>query len=189
MAIKVSTLLAHNTDLVLDTSPSLGGALDTNNFGIANGLNPVTISGNGYPTTSGANGEVLTTDGSGTLFWQAGVSGSITLVGDVTGTGLSPVTTVLSNTTVTSGIYGSASSVPVFTVNSQGRITSANNSPISVTPSAAGLGNVTNSLQVINNGGAPSIQQGTGTPSGSSTLGAIYVDRGVTNGNGIYFYN
>jgi hypothetical protein len=30
MAIKVSTLLAHNTDLVLDAAPTLGGDLDTN---------------------------------------------------------------------------------------------------------------------------------------------------------------
>ena len=43
MVIKVSTLLAHNTDVILDTTPSLGGALNTNNFPIVNGGNPVTI--------------------------------------------------------------------------------------------------------------------------------------------------
>jgi hypothetical protein len=51
------------------------------------------------------------------------------------------------------------------------------------------LGNVTNSLQVINNGGAPSIQEGTGAPAGPDTLGAIYIDRSVANGDGIYYYD
>jgi hypothetical protein len=189
MAIKVSTLLAHNTDLILDLSPQLGADLDTAGYEIANGVNPVTISGNDYPVTTGVSGQVLTTDGFGNLFWQSGVSGSVTLIGDVSGSGFSPVTTTLNNTTVIPGPYGSASTVGTFTVNSQGRLTAATNAPISITPAAAGLGNVTNSLQVINAGGAPSIREGTGIPSGPDTLGAIYVDRGVTNGDGIYYYD
>lgn len=189
MAIKVSALLAHNTDVELDTSPSLGGPLNTNSFPIANSGNPVVISGNGYPITTGLIGQVLTTDGAGSLSWQSPASGSITLVGDVTGSGFSPVTTTISNTTVIPGPYGSSSSVATFTVNSQGRLTSASNAPISITPSQAGLGNVTNALQVINAGGAPSIREGTGVPSGPDTTGALYVDRGVTNGDGIYYYD
>jgi hypothetical protein len=189
MAIKVSTLLAHNTELSLDLSPTLGGNLDTDNFYIANGVNPVVISGNGYPTNVGTNGYVLTTDGAGLTSWQAAGGGSITLTGDVTGSGMSPIATTLSNTTVISGSYGSASSVATYTVNSQGRLTAAGSSSISITPSQAGLGNVTNSLQVINNGGSPSIQEGTGIPTGSDTLGAIYIDRSVTNGDGIYYYD
>jgi hypothetical protein len=51
------------------------------------------------------------------------------------------------------------------------------------------LGNVTNSLQVINAGGAPSIREGTGAPVGSDTLGAIYIDRATTGGNGILYYD
>lgn len=189
MAIKVSTLLAHNTDLVLDLTPQLGGNLDVNGFSIANGVNPVVISGNGYPTNTGTSGQVLTTNGAGLATWQLPASGPITLVGDVTGSGLSPVSTTLNNTAVTPGTYGSASSVSVFTVNSQGRLTAASNAPISITPAQAGLGNVTNQLQVINSGGAPSIRQGTGAPVGPDTLGAMYVDRSVTNGDGIFYYD
>lgn len=189
MAIKVSTLLEHNTVVQDDITPVLGGNLDTNGFEIANGIFPVTISGNDYPTNTGTSGQVLTTDGSGNLSWQSAASGSITLIGDVTGTGFSPVTTTISNTTVVPNTYGSASSVGVFTVNSQGRLTAASNAPISITPAQAGLGNVTNSLQVINAGGAPSIREGTGAPSGSDTLGAIYIDRSTTGGNGIYYYD
>jgi hypothetical protein len=44
-------------------------------------------------------------------------------------------------------------------------------------------------LQVINAGGAPSIREGAGVPSGTDTTGAIYIDRVVTDGNGVYFYD
>ena len=189
MVIKVSTLLAHNTDLVLDSSPVLGGPLTTNNYPITNGGSPVTITGNNYPIVTGTAGQVLTTNGTGTLSWQNPTAGSVTLVGDVTGSGMSPVTTTLSNTSVIPNSYGSASTVGSFTVNSQGRLTSAGIIPISITPSAAGLGNVANLLQVINLGGAPSIQESTGIPSGVASTGAIYIDQAITNGNSIYRYN
>lgn len=189
MVIKVSSLLAHNTLVVDDTSPSLGGPLNTNNFPISNGGNPVVITGNSYPITSGTSGQVLTTNGAGILSWQNPSAGSITLIGDVTGSGLSPVTTTISPTGVIAGTYGSSSIVGAFTVNSKGQITSATNAPISITPAQAGLGNVTNQLQVINAGGAPSVQEGTGAPVGAATLGAIYIDQAVTNGNAIYRYN
>lgn len=79
MAIKVSTLLAKNTDVVLDTSPALGGPLDTNSFSIENGGSPVNITGNNYPITTGLPGQVLTTDGAGLLSWQsAGAGGAVT---------------------------------------------------------------------------------------------------------------
>jgi hypothetical protein len=189
MAIRVSTLLSRNTLVQDDSSPSLGGDLDTVGFEINNGSNPVTITGNDYPITTGNPGQVLSTNGAGSLDWINPPTGSLTLVGDVTGSGLSPVTTTLGNTAVTPGTYGSSSSVSTFTVNGQGRLTASGNASISITPSQAGLGNVANSLQVINAGGAPSIREGTGAPSGPDTLGAIYIDRGVTDGNGIFYYN
>ena len=189
MVIKVSTLLAHNTILVADTNPVLGGPLNTNSYPITNGGFPVTITGNSYPTNYGGSGQVLTTNGAGTLSWQSPTAGPITLIGDVTGTGLSPVTTTISNTAVIPGSYGSASVVGKFTVNSQGRLTSATAIPISITPAAAGLGNVTNLLQVINLGGAPGIEESVGIPSGTASVGTLYVDQSVTNGNSIYRYN
>ena len=154
MVIKVSTLLAHNTSVIDDLSPTLGGPFTTNSFPIINGGFPVTITGNDYPVTTGTTGQVLTTNGAGSLSWQTPASGSITLTGDVTGSGVSPIATTISASGVILGTYGSASSVATFTVNSQGRLTSAGSAPISITPSAAGLGNVSNLLQVINLGGA-----------------------------------
>jgi hypothetical protein len=202
MAIKVSTLLTKNTIVVADTAPSLGGPLTTNNFPIENGGSPVTITGTQYPLTTGTNGQVLTTNGAGVAVWQTPGTGS----GTVTSVGLnspassitvfgSPITTSgtinidLPLSGVTAGSFGSASSVAVFTVNARGIISSASSSAISITPAAAGLGNVTNQLQVINAGGAPSIRQGSGIPSGTDTLGAIYIDRNTTNGNGTYYYD
>lgn len=202
MVIKVSTLLSHNTKLILDSSPTLGGSLNTDNFPIVNSGNPVTITGNDYPTTTGLAGQVLTTNGLGMLSWTSNGSGSVTSVG-LTSSGSSITISGIPNPITTSGTfnvdlplsgvvpttYGSSSSVGVFTVNSHGITTSASNTAISITPAAAGLGNVTNSLQVINLGGSPSMQEGSGVPIASANVGAVYIDRSVTNGNGIYFYD
>lgn len=191
MAIKVSTLLDHNTVVENDTSPTLGGPLDTNGFSIGNGSNPVQVAGNKYPVSIGTVGQVLTNDGSGNLYWStvSGGGGTITLTGDVTGSGTSNISTTITPTGVTAGTYGSTSVVGVFTVNAKGQLTSAINAPIAITPSQAGLGNVTNSLQVINAGGAPSIQESVGVPALPASTGAIYIDQNVTNGNSIYRYD
>lgn len=85
MAIKVSTLLAHNTDVVLDTSPSLGGPLNTNGFPIANSGSPVVISGNGYPITTGTAGQVLTTNGAGAGEVTCWTYGGATMVASANG--------------------------------------------------------------------------------------------------------
>lgn len=189
MAIKVSTLLENNTKLVDDLSPTLGGTLLTDSFAIENSGLPVTITGNNYPTNTGASGQVLTTDGTGITSWQNSTSGPTTLTGDVTGTGTGTIVTTISPSGVTANTYGSSSSVGVFVVGVDGRITFASNASISITPSQAGLGNVTNSLQVINAGGAPSIKEGSGAPVGPDNLGALYVDQNVTSGNGLYRFN
>jgi hypothetical protein len=81
MVIKVSTLLARNTSVVNDLSPTLGGPLFVNGYPIVNSGFPVEITGNNYPITNGTLGQVLTTDGAGTLTWQNNLS---VLVGDVT---------------------------------------------------------------------------------------------------------
>ena len=189
MTIRVSDLLTHNTILKNDPSPTLGASLNTNNYQILNGGNPVTITGNSYPSTTGTAGQVLTTNGAGTLYFSNAASGSVTLVGDVTGSGSSPITTTIANSGVTAFTYGTASSVGTFTVNSKGIITSASNTNIVITPLQAGLSNVVNSLQVINGGGAPEIIEGSGIPSISALTGALYVDVINTGGNSIYRYD
>jgi len=61
---------------------------------------------------------------------------TITLTGDVTGTGTGSFATTLANTAVTPGSYGSASAVPTFTVDSNGRLTAASNTTIAIAQSA-----------------------------------------------------
>ena len=59
----------------------------------------------------------------------------LTLTGKVTGTassntGVMTLTTELANTGVTAGVYGSSTEIPVFTVDEDGRLTTANTTPV-----------------------------------------------------------
>lgn len=135
MVIKVSTLLAHNTELILDLAPTLGGPLNTNNFPIENGINPVTITGNEYPLNNGTAGQVLTTNGTGILSWQNTEASPLTLTGDITGSGIGTVDTTLATVNGNIGTFGDATHVGSFTVNNKGLITSASNIEISLTSS------------------------------------------------------
>ena len=89
---KISLEASAGGDIVVDTTPQLGGNLDVNgqvitsasNGNIAitpNGSGKVIIDGLNYPTADGNAGEVLKTDGSGNLsFGAAGGGGSATAV-------------------------------------------------------------------------------------------------------------
>lgn len=61
---------------------------------------------------------------------------SITLTGDITGSGSGSFATTLANTAVTAGSYGSSSQVGTFTVDSKGRLTAASNASISIASTA-----------------------------------------------------
>jgi hypothetical protein len=68
---------------------------------------------------------------------------TITLSGDVTGSGATGISVTLANSGVTSGTYGSATQVPVFTVDSKGRVTGVTNTAINLISSLSGLSDVT----------------------------------------------
>jgi len=99
---------------------------------------------------------------------------TITLSGDISGSGTTNITATLGISGVTAGTYGSGSMIPSFTVDAKGRITNVTTNAVinavtsvagrtgavTLTNADVGLNNVTNSLQVINAGNTPSIAQG-----------------------------
>lgn len=62
---------------------------------------------------------------------------TITLSGDVTGSGATSITTTLANSGVSAGTYGNATSVAQVQVDSKGRVTSASSVPITFPPAPA----------------------------------------------------
>jgi hypothetical protein len=67
---------------------------------------------------------------------------TITLTGDVTGTGTGNIATTLSNTGVVANTYGGADAIPQFTVDAKGRITAASNIAISTSGISNGTSNI-----------------------------------------------
>jgi hypothetical protein len=127
------------------------------------------------PITVGTTGIVFTQFGAPSLY-SAG-----------TGLNLAVNTFNISDTTVTSGSYGSASFVPTFSVNAQGQLTAASNTPIAIS-SAAVSGLATSATTDTTN--AANITTGT-LPSGrlsgtySSITGVGTISTGAWNADTI----
>lgn len=133
------------------------------------------------------NNKYYGTNGAGTKgFYTLTTAGTVTNLSatnsaDLTFTITNPTTTpditaILTNTGVTSGTYGSISSVPVFAVNGKGRITSAIDTPISITTS-----NVSNFGEAVEDQVAGLLVAGTGiTLIYDDTLNTLTIDSTAT---------
>jgi len=77
----------------------------------------------------------ITSDGAtfANILTATDLSNKITsLNGDITGSGTNAISTVLSETGVISGLYGSTSTIPQITIDAKGRISDASNVPLSL---------------------------------------------------------
>jgi hypothetical protein len=180
-------------ELFIGNSASTGGTIKFNE-GTNNGSNFVALKSPNDVTTShtitlpaaaGTNGQFLQVNGDGVLSF-ADVSTTLTFVDDSSttiniptsqsikisgGTGLtslisgSTIALNLDNTTVSAGSYGSATEIPTFTVDAQGRLTAAGTANISTSFSIA---DDTSSTITLNTGSTLKITGGTGITSSVS---------------------
>jgi len=139
--------------------------------------------GNVAGSTSGfgSSGQVLISQGNANIpTWTNPANGTVVSISSGTGITATPNpitstgTIAISNTTVTAGIYGNATTVGQFTVNAQGQLTQAANVTISVPSSqVTGLGTMAtqNSNNVTITGGSINVQttNHTATTTGNAT--------------------
>lgn len=100
---------------------------------------------------------------------------TITLTGDVTGSGTGSFATTLATVNSNTGNFGNASNVATFTVNGKGLITAASNTAIQITESQ-----VTNLVTDLLNKNTAIVIKDEGTPVVSSVINVDFVGAGVT---------
>jgi hypothetical protein len=119
---------------------------------------------------------------------------SITVSGDATGSGTTSIALTLANTAVTPGVYGSATLVPVVTVDSKGRITSV--TTVAISGSLTFTGDVTGTGTTGTSTGltlaASGVTAGTYTKvtvdtKGRVTVGASATTSDISEGTNLYY--
>ena len=128
------TSVASRTGAVTLTSSDVGLASVTNSLQVINAGSAVSIQtglNSGRPAAATAGKIYISTD-TGSIYFDTGATWSLmqpAFSGDLT-TSVGGTTVTLANTGVGAGTYGSASVVPVLTIDSKGRVTSVNTATI-----------------------------------------------------------
>ena len=169
--------VAHTGDYNdLINKPSTLGTVTTVSVVPANGVSGIVSNPNTTPAITLTLGNITPTSvvSSGTIY-GSNISGvntgdqTITLTGDVLGTGTGSFQTSLATVNSTTGIFGTATMVPQFTVDGKGRITHVVNVPIN----SGGLGTVTSVTSTGMNGVVTSVTNNTTVPNITIGLGNI----------------
>jgi hypothetical protein len=134
------------------------------------------------------NGTAISLGGSGTI--TAANPNALTIGAGLTGTsydGSAPITIALATSGVTAATYGSASQVPVFAVDTYGRVTSVTDTPIAISAGAVSGLAASATTDTTNASNITSGTLGTGRLSGSYTgiTGVGTLTAGTWNANPI----
>ena len=105
-----------------------------------NGITP-TSAANGFTLSGGTASKTLTVNSNANVSGTNTGDQTISLTGDLTGSGAGTFSTTLASSGVTAGSYGSATVVPTITVDAKGRVTNVANTTISgVSPVGSAMG-------------------------------------------------
>ena len=179
-----STVSANEVTFALDDT-----AVSAGTYGSASAVPVITVDAQGRITGVSTQ----TSSSSFTLAADSGVSNAITGGETLTFTGDTGISTVvgtnsitidLDDTAVTAGSYGSATAVPTFTVDGQGRLTAAGTASIAASMNIQG-DTGTDSIALLSE--TLDIAGGTGIATaasdGTSTITVTLSDTAVTSGN------
>lgn len=143
------------------------------------------------PITAGSAGQALTSQGGGSsaMTWVTYLTGNqtITLSGDVTGSGTTAITTTLATVNSNVGTFGSATQSAQITLDGKGRATAAAN--VTITPAignVTGLGTGVATALGVNIGSAGAFvtfNGALGTPSSGVATNLTGTASGLTAGN------